>query len=797
MGRLLKFVLFGALGLVAVLAVVAILAAMLIDPNDYRDNIAKAVKEGTGRDLTISGDLELGLFPWVSIDIGETTLGNREGFGEEPMLRFNSASIAVKLLPLFTGNVEFADIVIDGATVRLSVNKNGANNWSDMGEASAADRPADSPPTPDRADVEIEVGKGDLESFRIAGIAMTNSSVSYIDEQAETNFALSDFNFTTGTISGRQAVPLTMNFDYESTSEQVSGTVDMQGALMLDAVSGMSEITGLDVKGTMSGDNRSEVPINLSLGKAIIDGNKGTVAATDLAFEFAVPGADNRNVPLKLNANAVNVDEASETLNVEGLNGSLDAMKFSTSLSGSNIGTKPAFSGAFNVERFSARDLMDELGIEVPVTADPSVLTDVAINGNLNIKGETIALTGLKIKLDATTLQGTAGISGFESPRYAFDLTGDSIDADRYLEPVPEGDVDAQAVAEAFDASELEVQILKTLNAKGTLRFNEAIMNGLTFSDIVLGVNAANKKVRLNPLTAKFFGGAYSGDVRVDASGETPRLSVNEVVNAVQLGPLMKELYGRENVTGTLGGTFKLTGTGRTYGALRNTLAGDIQFALADGAIEGTDIWYQIRRARALLRQQEAPPAPENPRTEFSSISGTGKVTEGVMRNDDLAAVLPFLQISGAGTIDIAARMLDYGVTARVLERPEFIEGASAEELDEYTEAVIPIKITGPMSDPSIKPDIAGLAKARVQRKIDEKKDELKDKIFDRLGLGRKEPEPAAEGETETDAGETTTDAGETASDGAEPEQPAEEEPKDPEEELKEKARKKLESLFD
>ena len=95
-------------------------------------------------------------------------------------------------------------------------------------------------------------------------------------------------------------------------------------------------------------------------------------------------------------------------------------------------------------------------------------------------------------------------------------------------------------------------------------------------------------------------------------------------------------------------------------------------------------------------------------------------------RSDDLFAELPFMQLTGSGQVDISAGTVYYGMMARILERPEFLRDASPEELDEFTEAVIPLKITGPLVSPSISVDLEKLLRERVE---DEIKDRLKDKL--------------------------------------------------------------------
>ena len=144
-------------------------------------------------------------------------------------------------------------------------------------------------------------------------------------------------------------------------------------------------------------------------------------------------------------------------------------------------------------------------------------------------------------------------------------------------------------------------------------------------------------------------------------------------------------------------------------------------------------------------------------------MKASGKVTDGVMRNDDFFAELPFMQVTGKGTVNFVEATVDYTATGRFLEKPEFATGASQKELDDFTKAVIPFRITGPLADPAIKPDVEEMLKDRAE---EEAKKALREKLF-----GKEEEQPPAEGE-----------------------QP--QEPKDLEDQLKDEAKKRLKDLL-
>ena len=115
----------------------------LVDPNDYRDDIAKLVEQKTGRPLQIRGDLDLKLFPWLALDIHDVTLGNPPAYGSEPFLTVQKASVGVKLFPLLRKQVEVSRVAIEGLAVTLVSRSDEDNNWKDLGESKETEQPAE------------------------------------------------------------------------------------------------------------------------------------------------------------------------------------------------------------------------------------------------------------------------------------------------------------------------------------------------------------------------------------------------------------------------------------------------------------------------------------------------------------------------------------------------------------------------------------------------------------------------------------------------------------------------------
>ena len=135
MGRIIKYFFYAVGAIVALAIVAAISFALLFDPNDYRDNISAGVKEATGRDLVIEGELQLELFPWLAVQIGKSSLGNAEGFGDDPFASFDSARLSVRLMPLLLRReIVVGAAEIEALNLNLAVNRRGVSNWQDLAE---------------------------------------------------------------------------------------------------------------------------------------------------------------------------------------------------------------------------------------------------------------------------------------------------------------------------------------------------------------------------------------------------------------------------------------------------------------------------------------------------------------------------------------------------------------------------------------------------------------------------------------------------------------------------------------
>lgn len=96
---------------------------MLVDPNNFRTFIADTVKDKTGYELTINGDLRWHIWPQVSI-LTDAIVLNDSG-AKKPILTADNMRLDVELFPLFSKELAIKDVLIKSAVINLTDESNG------------------------------------------------------------------------------------------------------------------------------------------------------------------------------------------------------------------------------------------------------------------------------------------------------------------------------------------------------------------------------------------------------------------------------------------------------------------------------------------------------------------------------------------------------------------------------------------------------------------------------------------------------------------------------------------------
>ncbi len=100
-----------------------------LDLNDYKDVLAEQVKQATGRDLTLGGDIELEISFTPRLAVNEVTFSNADWGTRPEMAKLERLEAVVDLIPLLSSEVRVNRFVLVGADVLLETDAEGNPNW--------------------------------------------------------------------------------------------------------------------------------------------------------------------------------------------------------------------------------------------------------------------------------------------------------------------------------------------------------------------------------------------------------------------------------------------------------------------------------------------------------------------------------------------------------------------------------------------------------------------------------------------------------------------------------------------
>ena len=709
MGKLLKIIL-GLVALLVVLIVIAVIVLpMVVDPNDYKDEIAATVEQQTGRTLSIEGDLSLSVFPWLGLDIGPTQLSNAPGFDAPYMARMEAVQVRVKLLPLLRKQLEVDTIRLTGLRLNLGKDKQGNTNWADItARLEKAGEQAASPGEGSGDSKDKSAGQP-LDRLAIGGIEVSDAQLQWDDRSTDARYDINELSFTTGAIEPGKAFDLELRFEVAATQPPVNGHFQLSGDILLaeelQAVTITAARLGLDLK-----------------GESVPGGELTAVMTMD-----------------------VKVDLAAQTLSLSDLLLETAALNLKGHVDGTGIsGDTPRFSGVLAVAEFSPRELLQMLGQENPQTADGAVLGMADATLTWDASPQHFAATALLLHLDDSTLEGNVRVDSFEAPAIRFVVMLDQFNLDRYLPPTDKaadtnsgakGDAGKSAGTSADTSADLPLDTLRSLNLDGELGVGSLQAANLRARDIKLQVKAKDGVLKLDSFGANLYDGSVQGGLTLDVRKDTPRFSVNETLTGVQAGPLLKDLTGKEQLLGTANVKANLSGVGLSSEQIRQTLNGTAGFEFTDGAVKGVNIAALIRSARAKIKGEPAPEQTGPNQTDFALMKGTATITDGKVKNKDLLIKSPLLRITGEGKVSLPKETIDYTLTTKFVGS---LKGQGGEDVGELKGVSIPVHVGGTFSKPTYVPDLGAVlqdaAKAEVQKKVEKETKKLQKKLGGDLG---------------------------------------------------------------
>lgn len=156
------------------LIVVILIGALFFLPADQIARLAaEQIKAQTGRDVSITGDVSMTIWPTLGVSAGAIEVGNAEWSKQGPMLMAQNAAIGIDAMALLTGEIKITNIEAASPTIRLESRKDGRASWvftDASGEAAI-----ETEVTPDRAP----------QAFSLQRLSVTDATLIYDAEGSD------------------------------------------------------------------------------------------------------------------------------------------------------------------------------------------------------------------------------------------------------------------------------------------------------------------------------------------------------------------------------------------------------------------------------------------------------------------------------------------------------------------------------------------------------------------------------------------------------------------------------------
>lgn len=662
------------IGLVALVVVVFGAAAIFlatIDPNDYKDLIAKQVNAATGRALTIQGDIGLSFFPWLGLAVGQTALSNAPGFGDEPFARVDAVEVRVALLPLFRREVQADTVSLKGLRLNLSRNPAGLTNWQDLLKQAE----------PEQTGKPQEPGTGKPSAalaVAVGGIDIEDAALTWQDALTGNRLAVSPFALQTGAIKPGEPFALTMDVALENQQPPLKMTAVLSGEVTADPGEQRYRLDGMRIEVDAEGD---------ALPGGRLQGTLKTTAVADLQ---------------------------AQTLSVPVLTAEIMELVLKGQLDVTQLQARPEMKGALQAEPFSPRPLLERLDLAQHAPADPAVMQQAALEVNFQGNPEAIAIGNLRLVLDDSTLTGTANVNSGSRPgsrpQIRFSLALDRMDADRYLPPSPaapehpSGEPAGEPAAAPRSASlQLPVQALRELDLAGDVKAGQLKVANVQLADLLAEVSAKGGMIGLKPLRTALYGGGLESGLSVDVRGDVPKFAAVVDLKAVQMGPLMAALQeGKGYLDGTGMFSANLQTRGERVADLKSSLDGKLSLSVADGALYDKQLAAKVEAAVAFLEGR--PPKPTSEAIIFESLNGSAEINDGLLRNRDLQFITSLILAKGEGTANLAEDSLDYTLSL-----------ALAGGAEDKKRVFVPVTVKGPYAKLKYGVNLEKVAKERLR----------------------------------------------------------------------------------
>ncbi len=381
MNKILKYGLLGVGGIVAVAAAGVAYVAATFNPNDYKAQIIKAVKDSKQRNLRLDGDIKLSFFPSIGANLSKVSLSEFNSDKEFVAIEFARVSLA--LMPLLSKQVVVDEVAVSGLKATLVKHKDGTTNIDDL---LGKDE--------NKKDEKKKNGSQQVK-FDIASVDIEKTDLSYRDEGTGAQYVIKDLNLKTGRIANGSPGKIALSAGVQANQPKLDISTQLKTTLRFDLDKQHYQLEGLDLQVSGAVLNISNLEIKAS-GDA--SANLATQEFSAQKFMLHATGAKAKdNFEATLNASALSFtkdklsgDKLTLNAKLDGASGNIAAVLSVPSLEGS-------------MKSFKASALALDLNMKLP-QPKLDITAQIKTALNLDLEKQNFQLKGLDLQASGSAL---------------------------------------------------------------------------------------------------------------------------------------------------------------------------------------------------------------------------------------------------------------------------------------------------------------------------------------------------------------------------------------------------------
>lgn len=372
-------------------------------------------------------------------------------------------------------------------------------------------------------------------------------------------------------------------------------------------------------------------------------------------------------------------------------------------------------SGAIDLDVPSVRKLAAWAG--QPLTAPGTGFGPLKIAGQVGVDGKKYSFTKATLNLDKIAATGDFRFDGSGRVPYVnARLETGLLDLNPYLPPenkaasggagassgaAASGGANGKPVSAGWSTDPIDLSGLRAVNADAALAVAGIVMRKIRIGKSKVDVGLKGSKLTTKLTEMALYGGNGTATITADGASATPAVTARMNLSGLQANPALKDAIDMDRIEGTLNTSLSVATRGGSQRAMVSALGGDGNIKFVDGAIRGINIAAMIRNAASAFLDSSARAAQK---TDFAELSGTFRITNGILRNDDLALLSPLVRVAGRGSVHMPNRTVNYRIEPKVTASTKGQGGPA-----DASGIKVPVIVSGPWDNISYKPDLSGL----------------------------------------------------------------------------------------